>query len=175
MEPLDPGQHEEPASAPTAPEVVTVPVAPLPPSDLIDRAVERAAEKVAEGGRARTARPTHDMVNSGLLIAVLVLIGVLFAVRAGDRRAVLRSNETVRAGVGCLLADLDDHRHTNQFAHDKEADALHIEINQPDVIPLTHDQAQVLKQLCDEFIRAGNISLQQGSYAPGYSAKGGPR
>jgi hypothetical protein len=95
-----------------------------------------------------------------LLIANVILVGALFFVRANDRRVILRGNEIVRAGVGCLLADLDDHRHTNQGAHDQIAANLHVKIDQPDIIPLTKDQAQVLKQLCDEFVKAGANSLQ---------------
>jgi hypothetical protein len=65
------------------------------------------------------------------------------------------SNERVlRNGVACLLADLDDHRHTNQNAHNTLATAHHIEIIQPDLIPLSKSQVDALKQSCDTYVRA---------------------
>jgi hypothetical protein len=136
---------------------IPIPVAPMPPENLVEQAVERAATKVADAGVA--VKHSHP-VGMGLLIANVALVIALFFVRAGDRRVILHSTEVVKNGVACLLADLDDHRHTNQFAHENIAKAEGVDITHPDVTPLTKDQAQVLKKLCDEFVRAGTISLR---------------
>lgn len=83
---------------------------------------------------------------------LLFLFNIGFAVKThldGSER-----DKLIRQGISCLLADLDDHRHTNQFAHDELAENHHFpKILQPDVIPLTPEQAQVLKRRCEVFVR----------------------
>jgi hypothetical protein len=138
---------------------IPIPVAPMPPENLVEKTVERAASKVADAVAVKSGAHVHP-VGMGLLIANIILVGALFFVRASDRRTILHSEQIVRSGVGCLLADLDDHRHTNQGAHDTIADKLGTKVVQPDIIPLNKEQAQVLKGLCDEFVKSGTSSLQ---------------
>jgi hypothetical protein len=139
---------------------VVIPVAGLPPSDMIDRVIEQASAQIAaSGASAAGTQPHRHPVGIGLLIANTILIFSLFFVRASDRRILTHDDRIQKDGIACLLADLDDHRHTNQYAHDKLAEFDHIEINQPDVIPLTPAQAQALKSLCNEFIKSGTSSL----------------
>lgn len=78
------------------------------------------------------------------------------------------ATKLVRQGISCILADMDDHRHTNQFAHETLAAAHGIKIIQPDVIPLSREQADRLKQECDVFI---HTTLGVGSPAKGDQAK----
>lgn len=91
------------------------------------------------------------------MMALLVIGGpILLALNVGVAvKTHIDSDNTVklvRQGVSCMFADLDDHRHTNQYAHQEIANALGLKINQPDVIPLTKEQAQALKESCVAFI-----------------------
>jgi hypothetical protein len=117
-------------------------------------------------------------------IAALLVIGgpLLFAFTAafaiktnidGNHRS-----DQIRRGVACLLADLDDHRHTNQYAHQQIANAEHAEIQQPDLIPLTKEQAIRLKAACEPYVRAavGNALYPSRSQAEPQpqAERGGP-
>jgi hypothetical protein len=121
---------------------------PHDPDDLVGATVERAAEKVA----AASGPPRRGLavwtVGGTIIVLLLGVLGVLLAVDVSLNRQ-LRS---LQNGQRCILADLDDHRHTNQGAHNRLAESLHVEIVQPDVAPLSPGQAQVLKASCSLFV-----------------------
>lgn len=142
------------------PQPVEIPISSLPPENLAEQAVERAAEKVAH--TVDITKGHRHPISVGLLIANIVLVGALFFVRAGDQREIRRAIRVVYDGTACLLADLDDHRHTNQTAHENLAEAEGAKVTQPDITPLNKEQANILKHLCDEFIKAGTQSLVGG-------------
>jgi hypothetical protein len=87
------------------------------------------------------------VIGGPLLFALNLGIAIKASIDSGHR------DRLIRQGISCLLADLDDHRHTNQGAHDALADAAHIKIVQPDVIPLTKEEAQILKGSCERFVQ----------------------
>lgn len=95
---------------------------------------------------------------------VLLVIGgpLLFTLTLGYAvKTTIDNNhrtQLLRDGVACLLADLDDHRHTNQFAHAELAHRHGIEINQPDVIPLSRAEAEALKKQCHHFVE-GTVGI----------------
>lgn len=92
-------------------------------------------------------------------MALLVIGGpILFLVTLGfgikSYVDGINRDKLIRQGIACLLADLDDHRHTNQFAHESLAKNHHFpEILQPDVIPLTKEEAARLKSQCQHFVK----------------------
>jgi len=86
------------------------------------------------------------VIGGPLLFALTLALGIHANMVQSDQIHILNQ------GVRCLLADLDDHRHTNQGAHDTLASAHGIKIIQPDVIPLTREQAAVLKQSCSPYV-----------------------
>lgn len=100
--------------------------------------------------------------------AVLLIIGgpLLFVLTLaiGIHSNMVQDHQihTLNNGVRCLLADLDDHRHTNQGAHDTLAAAHGIKIVQPDLIPLTRAQAEILKQACSPYVHEAT----GGAYSP---------
>lgn len=109
-------------------------------------------------------------------LVFLALIGgpFLFALTMGFAiKATVdthKAEHLLRQGVNCLLADMDDHRHTNQFAHDQLA-ARHgfPPIVQPDVIPLSREQAEAFKANCEPYIKStlGLHSAPTGTQAGG--------
>lgn len=86
-------------------------------------------------------------------LTIIVLLSGLIVSQTVNHREDRARSRLLKAGVACLLADLDDHRHTNQGAHNTLADHLGVQIIQPDVIPLTSSQAQLLKSYCQQFVR----------------------
>lgn len=95
----------------------------------------------------QTQRWVRTMYMLGILVALNFTIAVKAQLDGSNRNALIRQ------GISCLLADLDDHRHTNQFAHETLAMKHGFgAIQQPDVIPLTKDQAAKLKLQCDHFV-----------------------
>jgi hypothetical protein len=150
---------EELAQVRDALQLVAVSVSNLVPRGELDR----ASDAVVEDNR-RWRRSVALLVIGGPVLFVLTL-GV------GVRNEVVRHRESrsLQNGVRCLLADLDDHRHTNQYAHEALADAAKIQIEQPDVIPLTKDQAAKLKMACATYIEgaAGRAQPAAADYAGG--------
>jgi hypothetical protein len=142
-------------------------------SDRIDAARVEMAEVRASIDLlvdALLASAPRDERRFRLIAGLLVIGGPLlfaftlaFAVKTtvdGNNRS-----EQLRRGVACLLADLDDHRHTNQYAHEKMAEADHVEIHQPDIIPLTREQAAKLKAACEPYVRAAVGNAQPPPHA----------
>jgi hypothetical protein len=88
----------------------------------------------------------------------LLIVGgpLLFALTAGltlyTTTQTSRIESRLNHGIVCLLADLDDHRYTNQNAHDQLAAHDMVIIQQPDVKPLTPQQVDQLKPACDRFV-----------------------
>jgi len=124
----------------------------IPPDNLVEQTIERAADKVAGAASSSAFTPSFVGLYAAAIIIIL-LLGSLFIVRASDQRAIKRSETVLRAGVACLLADIDDHRHTNQDAHNDIINGLHLPKNlQPDLIPLTVEQAAILKEYCHVFV-----------------------
>jgi hypothetical protein len=87
----------------------------------------------------------------------LLIIGgpVLFVLTLGlttyTTMSLLRIESRLNHGISCLLADTDDHRYTNQAAHNQLAAQLHVQIDQPDIKPLSPEQVVRLKRECALF------------------------
>lgn len=118
-------------------------------------ALERVADTITSSlkasGKADERRWRISLlflsIGGPLLLALIISLTV--------QQSTIKNNERLmRRGISCLLADLDDHRHTNQYAHDTLAKAHGFpDIKQPDIIPLTPQQAAELKKNCDTFVQ----------------------
>lgn len=88
------------------------------------------------------------IIGGPLLFVVTMAFAIKTTVDGAERTKQLRQ------GVACLLSDLDDHRHTNQFAHDTLSQKHGFgSIPQPDVIPLSKAQAERLKANCTPYVK----------------------
>lgn len=88
------------------------------------------------------------IIGGPLLFVVTMAFAIKTTVDGAERTKQLKQ------GVACLLSDLDDHRHTNQYAHDTLAEKHGFgKIIGPDVIPLTKAQAERLKVACMPYVK----------------------
>lgn len=151
---------------------------PVDPADLDPRAyppgVSPVVNQIRDLQTERWTRMVTLLIIGGPVLFALN-VGIALKTHADNRHAV----GLLSQGVACLLADMDDHRHTNQFAHEQlarhipasETKSGHVEIEQPDVIPLTKEQADRLKEECDHFVKA---TLGVGPVFTGGQAEAGP-
>lgn len=117
----------------------------------LDRVSDTVTNSLKASGKADERRWRISLLFLGIGGPLLLALIISLSVQQG----AIRNNERVmRRGISCLLADMDDHRHTNQFAHDTLAKAHGFsKILQSDIIPLTPQQATELKKNCDIFIQ----------------------
>lgn len=117
-------------------------------------ALERVADTVT---RSLNATGKADQRRWRISLLFLTIGGpLLFALTLAlsfQQGTIHQQEHLIKRGISCLLADQDDHRTTNKFAHDQMAKALHIEINQTDAIPLSEVQSNALKIECQSFIQ----------------------
>jgi hypothetical protein len=115
-------------------------------------------------GDLQTDRWIKLMVLAFVGGPLLFLVTIGFGIKGQIERD--KSIKLLRQGISCLFADVDDHRHTNQFAHEEMAKKLGVEIIQPDIIPLTREQAAQLKTECEHFVqRTLGVGLNFGDRA----------
>lgn len=119
--------------------------------------LDRAAAAVLEDNR-RWRRSVVLLIVGGPMLFILTLgIGI-----KGDRDRA-HQVKILSNGVKCLLADLDDHRHVNQEAHEALARNHGFgKIIGPDVIPLTKEQAARLKLACNAYVQGAVGGAQPG-------------
>jgi hypothetical protein len=135
-------------------------VADVPPGDRLAAAAgEAAALRVAVEELVDTILASVPAERRRWSWAyVLLVIGgpVLFAVTLSfavvSAVQLAHIERRLTHGVACLLGDTDDHRYTNQFAHDMIAARLGVDVKQQDVKPLTPEQVEKLKTECDNFV-----------------------
>jgi hypothetical protein len=130
--------------------------------DRLDAAVDEAtALRQAVEGLANVilaSAPKEDkrfktsvallLIGGPILFALTMAFAIVNTVQGNDR------DKLIRQGIACLLADTDDHRHTNKNAHEQLAKAHGVVFDQVDSIPLTEEQATKFKQECNPYIKA---------------------
>lgn len=153
------------ADTQVAMQAVADALANLVPRGDMDRATEAAKQD-----NDRWRKSVVLLILGGPLLVALTL-GLGW--KADHDRA--RQVRILSNGVKCLLADLDDHRHTNQAAHDTLAEKHGFgKIIQPDVIPLTKEQADRLKQSCETYVQGAVGGAQPGLKSDATAAEGDP-
>lgn len=102
------------------------------------------------------------LVVGGPLLFVLLAIYALI-----DHNDGVERDRLIRQGISCLLANMDDHRITNKYAHDELARFGGKVIDQTDHILLSQDEVDRLRMDCQTFVR---VTLGSGAVPPGHQA-----
>jgi hypothetical protein len=132
----------------------------VPPGDRLAAATgEAAALRVAVEELVDTilsAAPAERRRWSWAYVLLIIGGPLLFVVTAwltvSTTTQARRLERGLTHGITCLLADTDDHRYTNQEAHNQIAARFGLEIKQQDIKPLTEVQVARLKADCARFV-----------------------